>query len=158
MDRLLSLLEDNARLSFEELGTLLNITAVDVAARVDEYKKNGVIRGFRTLVNHEAADSGRVQSIIELKVAPKKNVGFEEVAKNIAELSEVDSVQLISGGYDLMVIISGTDFKEIANFVAKRLSPIDAVLSTATHFVLRTYKKDGVLYHDTEKDEREMNV
>jgi len=97
-----------------------------------------------------------VQAIIELRVSPKRDCGFDEVAANIARFDEVDSVMLMSGGYDLSLVMSGKSFQDIALFVAKRLSPLDDVLSTATHFVLRTYKKDGVLYGLEPTDEREL--
>ena len=97
-------------------------------------------------------------AVIELNVSPKKSRGFDEIAATIAAFDEVESVLLMSGGYDLQLVIKGQTFQEIALFVAKRLSPLDDVLSTATHFVLRTYKKEGRLYQDEEIDERECTV
>ena len=155
MERLLKLLEENARLSVENLAAMLNETPEAVAAAMDDYVKKGVIRGYKTLIDWETAGADRVKAVIELKVRPKKSRGFDEIASAIAEMEEVQSVLLMSGAYDLQLLISGHSFEEIALFVAKRLSPLDDVLSTATHFVLRTYKKDGVLYGDEETDERE---
>ena len=103
----------------------------------------------------EKLNADRVKAVIELRVRPKKSHGFDEIASAIACFDEVQSVLLMSGGYDLQLILTGRSFQEIALFVAKRLAPMDDVLSTATHFVLRTYKKDGVLYADEETDERE---
>ncbi len=154
MDRLLALLEDNGRISLEELSVMLDCSIDDVARRIDEYEASGIIKGYRTMINYDRLNDGRVQALIELKVAPKKDVGFDHVARQIANLSEVDSVQLISGGYDLLLTMTGNSFHEIASFVSRRLSPIDSVLSTATHFLLNTYKKDGIIYADKEVDER----
>lgn len=155
MERLLKLLEENARLPVEDLAAMLGKSPEAVAAAMDEYVKKGVIRGYKALIDWETAGADRVKAVIELRVRPKKSRGFDEIATAISEMPEVQSVLLMSGGYDLQLIISGHSFQEIASFVAKRLSPLDDVLSTATHFVLRTYKKDGVVYGDEETDERE---
>ncbi len=154
MDRLLTILEENARLSLEELAAMLGSDSAEVARQIDEYEANGIIKGYRTMINHDRLNDGRVQALIELKVAPKKDVGFDHVARQVSNLSEVDSVQLISGGYDLLLTMTGSSFHEIASFVARRLSPIDSVLSTATHFLLNTYKKDGIIYAEQDRDER----
>ena len=154
MERLLKLLEENARLSVEELAAMLSISPEKVAAQMDDYAKKGVIRGYRAMVDWEKVSTDKVQAVIELRVRPKKSHGFDEIASAIACFDEVQSVLLMSGGYDLQLILTGRSFQEIALFVAKRLAPMDDVLSTATHFVLRTYKKDGVLYADEETDER----
>ena len=155
MERLLKLLEENARLPVEDLAVMLGETPEAVAAAMDDYAKKGIIRGYKALVDWETVGSDQVQAVIELRVRPKKSRGFDEIATAISNMKEVKSVLLMSGGYDLQLIISGHSFQEIALFVAKRLSPMDDVLSTATHFVLRTYKKDGVVYGEDEKDERE---
>ena len=140
MEQLLKILEDNARLSVEDIATMLNKSPAEVAAMID------------------LAGVNRVEAVIELNVSPKKSRGFDEIAATIAAFDEVESVLLMSGGYDLQLVIKGQTFQEIALFVAKRLSPLDDVLSTATHFVLRTYKKEGRLYQDDEIDERECTV
>lgn len=155
MDKLLMIMETNARLTLEELAAMAGTTPAAAAAQLDEYEKQGVIRGTRTLVDWEKVGGKGVQAMIEVKVSPKKDHGFDEIAEAIAMLSEVESLMLMSGGYDLSVTISGNTFQEIALFVARRLSPLDGVLSTATHFVLRTYKKDGALYGFDKIDERE---
>lgn len=155
MERLLQLLEENARLPVEDIAAMLGEDTAQVARRIDEYAKAGIIRGYKALVDWEKLNAQRVQAVIELRVRPKKSRGFDEIASAIACFDEVHSVLLMSGAYDLQLIVSGRSFQEIALFVAKRLSPMDDVLSTATHFVLRTYKKDGVLYVEEETDERE---
>ena len=158
MEQLLKLLENNARLTLEDMAAMLGKTPAEVSALMDEAKAKGLIKGYKTLVDWEAAGVDRVEAVIELRVSPKKSRGFDEIASTIAAFDEVESVLLMSGGYDLQLVIKGQTFQEIALFVAKRLSPLDDVLSTATHFVLRTYKKEGRLYQDEEIDERECTV
>ena len=154
MEQLLKILEDNARLPIEDIATMLNKSPAEVAAMIDLARAQGIIKGYKTLVDWEKAGVNRVEAVIELNVSPKKSRGFDEIAATIAAFDEVESVLLMSGGYDLQLVIKGQTFQEIALFVAKRLSPLDDVLSTATHFVLRTYKKEGRLYQDDEIDER----
>lgn len=155
MEQLLKLLEENGRLSAEELAAMLGSTPQAVAAKLDECRAKGFIRGYKTLVDWEKAGFSHVQAVIELRVSPKKSRGFDEIATTIARFDEVESVYLMSGGYDLQLVIRGKSFQEIALFVAKRLSPLDDVLSTTTHFVLHTYKKDGEVFLDEDLDERE---
>lgn len=156
MDRILRILEQNARISLEDLAVMAEKTPEEVAKQIDAWQAQHVINGYRALIDWEKAGADRVQAIIELRVSPKRDCGFDEIAATIARFDEVDSVMLMSGGYDLSLVMSGRSFQDIALFVAKRLSPLDDVLSTATHFVLRTYKKDGVLYGDDSADEREL--
>ena len=157
MELILKILEQNARLSVEDLAAMLDKEPAEVAALLDEAARKGYIRGYRTLVDWEAFGADRVRAIIELQVKPKKSRGFDEIADIIADFDEVESLNLISGGYDLQLVMTGRSFQEIALFVAKRLSPLDDVLSTAPHFVLHTYKKDGARYVTEEPDERECN-
>ena len=154
MDSLLKLLKQNARLSNAELATMLGTTEADVAARIADYEKKGVIKGYSVIVNEELADKDAVTAYIELKVTPKADYGFDELAKTVALYDEVEAVSLMSGAYDLGVTISGTNYKEIALFVAQRLSTIDGVLSTATHFILKRYKEKGIMIDDEASDER----
>ena len=158
MEQLLKLLENNARLPVEEIAAMLDKSPAEIAAMMDLAKAQGLIKGYKTLVNWEKVGTDRVEAVIELHVSPKKSHGFDEIAQIIAEFEEVESVLLMSGGYDLQLTIKGRTFQDIALFVAKRLSTLDAVLSTATHFVLRTYKKEGRLYTAEEIDERELTV
>ena len=159
MEQLLKILEDNARMSVEDIAAMLNKSPAEVAAMIDLARAQGIIKGYKTLVDWEKAGVNRVEAVIELNVSPKKSRGFDEIAATIASFDEVESVLLMSGGYDLQLVIKGQTFQEIALFVAKRaISWKDDVLSTATHFVLRTYKKEGRLYQDEEIDERECTV
>ena len=137
MEKILKILEENARISLEDIATMVESTPEEVAKQIDAYQQAHVINGYKALIDWDKAGADRVQA-------------------NIARFDEVDSVMLMSGGYDLSLVMSGKSFQDIALFVAKRLSPLDDVLSTATHFVLRTYKKDGVLYGLEPTDEREL--
>ena len=158
MQELLQILEKNARLSLEDIAAMMDVSAAQAAAMLDEANEKGYIHGYQALVDWEKAGVNQVEAMIELHVSPRKDRGFEEIAAAIAAFEEVDAVMLMSGGYDLLVSINGKSFQEIALFVAKRLSPLDDVLSTATSFVLRTYKRGGVLFQDEEIDERECTV
>ncbi len=158
MEELLKILENNARLPLEDLAAMLGKTPAEVSAMMDAAHAAGFIKGYKTLIDWEKAGAERVEAVIELRVSPKKSRGFDEIASTIASFDEVESVLLMSGGYDLQVIIKGKTFQEIALFVAKRLSPLDNVLSTTTHFVLHTYKKEGRDYSAEEADERECTV
>ena len=156
MEQLLKILENNARLPVEDIAAMLGKSPAEVSAMMALARDQGLIKGYKTLVDWEKAGVDRVEAVIELHVSPKKSRGFDEIANTIASFAEVESVLLMSGGYDLQLVIKGKTFQEIALFVAKRLSPLDDVLSTATHFVLRTYKREGKLYQMDEIDEREL--
>ncbi len=154
MDKLLRILDTNARLSNEQLAVMLGATAEDIAAAIAQYEADGVIRGYKALIDWDRAGREYVTALIELRVTPKRDLGFEEIAKKVMLFDEVESVFLMSGGYDLAVLVSGKNFKDIALFVAHRLAPMDSVLSTTTHFVLRRYKDSGCVFADAERDER----
>ena len=158
MEQLLRILEKNARLPIEDIAAMLDITPAEVARQMDEAAAKCYIRGYEAMIDWEQAGINVVEAVIELHVSPRKSRGFDEIANVIAGFEEVDTVLLMSGGYDLQVVIKGRSFQEIALFVAKRLSPLDDVLSTATSFVLRTYKRGGRLYQAEEIDERECTV
>ena len=159
MYRLLKLLSQNDRLTTDEVAALLAVSPEEVAREIAEYEKAGVIKGYNALINWEKADCNRATALIELKVSPKKETGFDEIAHRIMEFEEVESVYLMSGGYDLAVTVNAKSMQDIAMFVVRRLSPLDGVLSTATHFVLTRYKDGGVIFDDGEKnDERRSNL
>ncbi|HHV32000.1 Lrp/AsnC family transcriptional regulator [Caproiciproducens sp. LBM24188] len=155
MDRLLTLLDENARLSTAQLAAMLNKTEKEVEAEIDAYEKAGVIRGYKALINWEKVDENKASALIELRVSPKRDRGFDEIANRIMQFEEVESVYLMSGGYDLAVKVHGRSMQEIAMFVMRRLSTLDSVLSTATHFILTRYKDGGVILNqEEERDER----
>ena len=156
MDRLLTLLQNNARLSNRQLAVMLGREEEEVAAAIAKYEKEGIIRGYQAVIDWDKTETPTVFARIEIKVTPKKDFGFEEIARTIMELEEVQSVSLMSGGYDLAVTVSGRDFRDIAMFVAHRLSPIESVNSTATHFILKKYKDRGIVFEEEVKDERRM--
>lgn len=151
---LLRLLEDNARLEIGQIATMLNMTEDEVRAAIREYEQSGVIRGYKTIIDWDKTDRDYVSARIEVKVIPKKDRGFDEIAHTIASLSEVQSVYLMSGGYDLALTVVGKTFQDVASFVAFRLAPLSGVQSTSTHFVLRRYKEKGIVVDGLPEDER----
>lgn len=158
MDKLLDLLSENARLSTAQLAVMMNKSEKEIADAIAAYEKAGVIKGYKALINWEKADENKATALIELKVAPKPDRGFDEIADRVMQFEEVESVYLMSGGYDLAVMVRGRSMQEIAMFVAKRLSPLDSVLSTATHFVLTRYKDGGVEMTSSDHDDERRSV
>ncbi|MCD7723067.1 MAG: Lrp/AsnC family transcriptional regulator [Clostridiales bacterium] len=154
MEKLLNLLEENARLTDRELAVMLGTDEKEITAKRKEYEDGGVIKGYRAVIDKEKADSQAVSALIEIKVQPKFGHGFDDIALRIAALDEVETVYLMSGGFDLCVTVTDKSFQEVAMFVAKRLSPLEGVVSTATHFMLKTYKEKGVLFADSRADDR----
>lgn len=151
---LLKLLSKNARTKNEDLATMTGRSEAEVEKEIKKMEKDGLIRGYKAVVDWERMDSAYVSAIIELKVTPKAGLGFEEVARRVMRYPEVESVYLMSGGYDLSVVVKGKSFQEVALFVAKELSTIDSVISTSTHFVLRRYKELDVDLVETNGDDR----
>ncbi len=154
MKELLELLGQNARLSNAELAAQLSLTEAAVEAQIYEWEKDGTIRGYRAMVDPAQDGKSTVTAFIEVKVTPERGGGFDRVGKRIARLDKVRSCFLASGGYDLLVLIEGDDLMAIATFVAEKLSPIDGVVSCATHFRLKSYKENGFLFMDEEGPER----
>ncbi len=154
---LLSLLIENARLTNAQLAVMLGKTEEEVEKEIADYQQKGIIKGYKALINWEKVDHHKTTALIELKVQPKKESGFDEIAKKIMQFSKVESVYLMSGGFDLAVMVHGDSIQDIAMFVAKRLSPLDSVLSTATHFILTRYKEgDVILTSPKEEDRRNL--
>lgn len=151
---ILKLLENDARLTPEQLAIMLNCDAATIRAELAEYENNGTILGYKTLIDWEKTEQESVTAMIDVKLTPQRDRGFDRVAEKIYNYPEVKAVYLMSGGYDLSVLIEGRTMKEVAFFVSQKLAPIDAVTSTATHFVLHKYKDKGVLYDTAEIDER----
>lgn len=157
MDKLISLLYENSSLSTEELSTMLGESKESVEKRIEEYKKSGVILGKKVFINWDKVENSGVTAFIELKVTPQKETGFDEIAKRISEFDEVETVNLMAAdNYDLIVTVRGKSIQDVAMFVSRRLATIDAVQSTATHFLLKRYKENGVILSDGEKDQRSM--
>ena len=156
MYEILKLLEKNALYTHQDIAVMLNISEEEVAAKIAEYEKAGILKGYKAIVDWERTEREYVSATIELRVTPKKDRGFEELAETISQFREVESLYLMSGDHDLSLEVVGKSFRDIASFVAYRLAPLDSVQSTATHFVLRKYKEKGVSFLDTPKDERRM--
>lgn len=154
MEELLKLLRQNAMETPANLARLLNLPEEEVRRRIVEYERKGVIRGYQAIVNEESLDLDVVHAVIEVKITPERDGGFDRLAARIGRFAEVDSVYLMSGGYDLLVFISGRNLKEVAAFVAAKLSTMEGVVSTATHFMLKTYKEHGILMEEKDTHER----
>lgn len=155
MKQILQLLEENARLTTEQMAVMCNLGEEEIKNKIKQLEDDGVILGYKALIDWDKTDREYVSAVIELKVAPQRDRGFDRIAEKIYNYPEVQSVHLMSGGYDLMLIIEGKTMREVAYFVAYKLAPIEDVVSTATHFVLKKYKDKGVIYKMPEKDERE---
>lgn len=153
-NELLRLLSTNARYTVEQLAVMLAAAPEAVATEIKALEKEGVICGYKTVIDWEKIDATSVSAIIELNVVPKADLGFEEVAEKVASYPEVEAVYLMSGGYDLNVVVKGKTLQDIARFVARELATIDSVTSTATHFVMRRYKEMDVKLFDEEPDDR----
>ena len=149
MDQLIKLLKNNARITNSELAVLLDKTEEQVAADIAKLEADGVIKGYSAIVDESAYDPNSVFALIELKVTPQSQSGFDEIANQIASYEQV-----VSGAYDIIVAVNGANIRDISQFVSQRLATIDAVQSTATHFVLKVYKDNGIMISTDDKDER----
>lgn len=158
MDKLLELLSENSSFTNKELALMLGEPEDYIAAQIKEYEQNGIIKGYQALVDWEKVPDAMVTAIIELKVTPKKETGFDEIAKQIMAFDEVSSMYLMAGSFDLSVFVNGKTMQDVASFVARKLSCIDGVIATATHFMLKAYKIGGVSLTDDDSasDERSM--
>ncbi len=151
---LLKLLCRNARYTNEELAVMLGSDEKTVEKTIEELEKEGIIRGYKAVIDWDSLDDAYVSAIVELNVVPKADLGFEEVAEKVMKYPEVESVYLMSGAYDLSLVVKGKTFQQVAMFVAKELSTIDSVTSTTTHFVLRRYKEMDLELCNTDTDDR----
>jgi DNA-binding Lrp family transcriptional regulator len=154
MDRLLKLLKQNALETPENLAQMLDTSVEDIKARIAAYEQNGIICGYRAVVNEDQLDIEKVSAVIEVKITPERGGGYDRMATRISRFTQVDSLFLMSGTYDLLVFISGRTLQEVATFVNEQLATIQGVLSTTTHFTLKTYKDQGVLMKIEDDHER----
>jgi DNA-binding Lrp family transcriptional regulator len=154
MDPILKLLRENGGLKPAELGAMLNLPESEVAARIKAFHASEVILGYRAILNEEKLGLDIVRAVIEVKITPERGGGFDRLAERIAKYAEVRSCYLMSGGYDLLVIVEGTSLRELATFVSEKLATIQGVISTATHFMLKPYKEQGVLMKQEVNEER----
>ena len=154
MDKLLKLLEDDATLTAEQLSVMLDKEVGEIKDIIEKYERDGVLLGYKALIDWDKTDREYVTALIEVKIQPQRDLGFDKVAEKIYNYPEVTSLLLMSGGFDLAVMIEGKTMREVAYFVAQKLAPIEFITSTATHFVLKKYKDKGVIYKAPEVDER----
>ena len=154
MSDLLDLLQQNARRSLEELAAELSTTPEEVAAQITALEKDGVIRGYQTMVDPAQLASKRVTAFIEVRLTPERGGGFDRLARRIARFEQVKSCYLTSGSFDLLILVEGEDLMGVASFVAEQLSPLDGVVSCATIFRLKSYKENGFFFGGEEKVER----
>jgi DNA-binding Lrp family transcriptional regulator len=154
MDELLKILQVNATESRDNIAKMLNLPVTEVDKRIADYEKRGIIRGYQAILNDDEIDPDRVTAVIEVKVRPQREGGFNIIAERISRFPEVRSAYLMSGGHDLLLFVEGRNLREVATFVSERLAPLDGVLSTSTHFMLKTYKRLGVLMKSSQTEER----
>ncbi len=157
MEEILNLLQNNARLALEDIAAMTKKTVEEVAAIIAQLENDGVILKYAAIVNPEKDPKSKnlVQAVIEIQVAPEREHGFDAIAERIYRFPQVKSLYLMSGGYDLQVIIEGESLQDVSFFVARKLSTLNGVRSTKTHFVLKTYKENEIVYVDEKKDSRE---
>src|SRR6185369_4118777 len=154
MEPLLKLLHENATLKPAQLAAMLNMPEAEVAAKIKSYESDQVILAYRTILNEEKLGMESVRAVIEVKITPERGGGFDRLAERIAKYSEVNSCYLMSGGYDLLVVVEGKNLRDVATFVSEKLATIQGVVSTATHFMLKPYKIQGVLMKLEQNEER----
>ena len=155
-EELLRIIEKNSRMDLKELAVILGVEEMDVVNELAALEAEGIICGYHTMINWENTDIEKVNALIEVPITPQRGQGFDSLAERIYKYAEVNSVYLISGGYDLLVSLEGKTLKEVSNFVSDKLATLDGVLSTATHFVLKKYKDHGTILTSKYEDEREL--
>lgn len=155
-EKILSVIEKNSRIDIEELAILLGEDETAIANEIADMEKECVICGYHTLINWDKTNNEKVNALIEVRVTPQKGMGFDNIAERIYQFSEVNAVYLMSGSFDFTVFIEGRTMRDVAQFVSDKLAPMDSVLSTATHFVLKKYKDHGTILSAKKKDERQL--
>ena len=156
MDQILRVLEDNARISLEDLSKITNIPIKELQAKIKKYEKKGVILKYKAVIDKTKANENteNVLALIEVKITPQKDAGFDYIAEKIYKFPEVKTCYLVSGTFDLLLVIEGKDIHTVANFVAEKLAPLNAVKGTTTHFLLKKYKEDGIIFKKTKGRKR----
>ena len=157
MEEILNILDkEKGNVSRAKIAQMLGMEEKEVADKIEKMEKENVIVGYKTIVNWDKTDKDVVVALIELRITPQRGEGFDKVAERIYKYPQVKSLYLMSGAYDLAVTIDGKSMKEVALFVAQKLAPMDSIISTATHFVLKKYKEEGIVFEDDEKDTRQV--
>ena len=154
MENILKLLENDSRLTAAQIASMIGRTEEEVEGAIAEYEKNGTIVAYKTLIDWDKTDREIVSAVIELKVTPQRDRGFDKFAEKLINYNEITSICLMSGSYDIQLIIEGKTLREVAQFVAMKLAPMDYITATSTSFVLKKYKDKGVIYQTPEEDER----
>lgn len=158
MDEVLKLLEKNSKLTEEQIAVMLGKSVEEVRDAIRTAEEENIILGYNTIINWEKTGNEKVIALIEVKVTPQRGEGFDKVAERIYRFPQVKACYLMSGGFDLTVIVEGKTMKEVALFVAEKLAPIESVISTATHFILKKYKDEGTVFEKKSEDDREAVV
>ncbi|MBO5242288.1 MAG: Lrp/AsnC family transcriptional regulator [Lachnospiraceae bacterium] len=153
-ERILAIIEKNSRIAINELAVIMGEPEIEVANELKKLEEEGIICGYHTMIDWEKTDLEKVTALIEVRVTPQRGQGFDNIAERIYKYPEVNSVYLISGGYDLLITLEGRSLKEISQFVSDKLSTLESVLSTATHFILKKYKDHGTILAKKSEDER----
>ena len=151
---ILKILEENARLSDKEIATLAGLKESEVKSIIEELETKGIIRKYKAIIDYEKAGIEAVQALIDIKVTPERSTGYDNIAERISKFPEVKSVRLVSGEYDLSVLVTGKTMREVAYFVAEKIAPLEQVRNTVTHFLLKTYKENGEVYGEEEEGRR----
>lgn len=155
-ERILTVIEKNSRIDVKELAILLGTEEIEIANALKKMEEDGVICGYHTMIDWDKTDIEKVTALIEVSVTPQRGKGFDDIAERIYKYPEVESVYLMAGAYDLMVILEGKTLKEVSGFVTNKLSTLDTVTSTATHFILKKYKDHGTIMTKKYEDQREL--
>ncbi|MCR4739445.1 MAG: Lrp/AsnC family transcriptional regulator [Lachnospiraceae bacterium] len=153
-EKILTFIEKNSRVDLAELAVMLGMEQVDVANELEAMEKEGIICGYHTLIDWDKVTDQRINALIEVRVTPQRGHGFDAIAERIYKYPEVEATYLISGGYDLLVTLEGKTLKEVSSFVSEKLSTLDTIISTSTHFILKKYKDHGTILHQKYEDER----
>ena len=157
MEEILNILDkEKGNVSRAKIAQMLGMEEKEVADKIEKMEKENVIVGYKTIVNWDKTDKDVVVALIDLRITPQRGEGFDKVEERIYKYPQVKSLYLMSGAYDLAVTIEGKSMKEVALFVAQKLAPMDSIISTATHFVLKKYKEEGIVFEDDEKDTRQV--
>jgi DNA-binding Lrp family transcriptional regulator len=154
MDALLKLLQENATATVGNLAKMLDLPEAEIVAKIKQYEADRIILGYHAILNDEKMGLDIVRAVIEVKITPERGGGFDRLAERIAKYAEVRSCYLMSGGYDLLVVVEGANLRDVAKFVAEKLATIQGVISTATHFMLKVYKEHGILVSEDSHEER----
>ena len=155
---LLRLIENNGRLSYEEIGTMLGVSSAEVEQEITRLKDENVILGYQTIINWEKKAPDNCIGMIEVRITPVKNKGYDHLAQVLSKYDKVTACYLMSGGFDLMIIYEDKTLRDIATFVTEKIATQEGVLSTTTHFILKKYKASGVIYDNTERDDRQAII